>query len=228
MNKLSFGFDCDRSNYTFNWPAELNKEVLEKLAHNPFFTNWETMSIGNNPLKRITFDFGKALKKVLSDSSDLCIWGQGEGNEFLFNRNKNYYHIRLTLEKKILEKDKLLKFQEYMINLAIDKPRFTSMSSSLGSEYSDIQKRHNIEQEKSLFSYMSWLNVLSPLAYNGFYEKEDLLKAPFYRVEEIKKDIILIQAYKDPFDLENEESLNYLRKGVEYLNKNIIFLKEQK
>ena len=228
MKKLSFGFDNERDHYTFNWSAEQNKEVLEKIVHNPFFATWESMAIAATPMKKTPFDFGDILKAVLSEKKDVCIWGFGGGNQFLFNRNNNFYHVFLSLDRSYLEKDNLSKFKEYMINIALNTPRFSGMSSSMGSEYYDIQKKHNITQEKSMFSYIPWLNVLSPLRYKDYYEKEDLLKAPYYKVEEIRPNIILIQAYKDPFDLENEESLNYLRKGVEYLNKNIIFLKEKK
>jgi len=125
----------------------------------------------------------------------------------------------------VLIRDKIIEYRDYMIALAVSLPNFKGLIGSTGSVQYDIQRNHDIPQEKSIFSLMSWLNVLSPLGYDSYYEKEDLLNAPFYDVKEVAPDIVMIQAYKDPFDLENEESLNFLRNGVEYLNKHIVYLK---
>jgi hypothetical protein len=228
MNDLSIGYEADRT----DWSSDFNRSIFDSITNNPFFSSWKTMTIGFGSIAEKQFDSKKLLNLLLSDKPKVSIKGYEEGlstrgNYFLINRDHSYNGVRLQLKKEMILNKSVGLFQDYMVKLAIETPQFKRLYGSQGSEAYDIQKKHNIEQEKSLFSYMGWLTVVSPLAYNGFYEKEDLLKAPFYRVEEIKKDIVLIQAYKDPFDLENEESLNYLRKGVEYLNKNIIFLKEK-
>jgi len=227
MKKLSLRISADKT----EWSDEFNKHVFDVLAKNPFFSEWEILTVGSGSLKEKKFDHKKVLDILLSSKKEICfnVYGKETGfhvNEFCINRTKHYYNFWLQLERKHLgNEDSIRQFQEYMLNLALETPKFKRLSSSTGSEVYDIQKKYNIEEEKSIFISMPWLSVLSPLAYDTYYEKKDLLNAPFYRVEEIMPDIVLIQAYKNPFDIENEESLDYLRKGVEYLNKHIVFLK---
>jgi hypothetical protein len=229
MNELLWiGSESDSS----EWSDEMNKYVLKHLSDNPFFSSWKVMTEGFVPKKEKPFDFEKMFKTLCTKKEKICVYGFEEKigfkeNYFNISRDKNYNGFKFQLKKEVVLKKSAQMFEDYTVQLALETPQFKRVYGSQGAISAETQKKHSIEPEKSLFSYMSWLNVLSPLAYNEFYEKEDLLKAPFYRVEEIKKDIILIQAYKDPFDLENEESLNYLRKGVEYLNKNIVFLKDK-
>jgi hypothetical protein len=215
---------------SIEWSDEINKYVLKQLSDNPFFSSWKIMTEGFVPSKEKAYDFDKALKILCGKKEKVCVhfFEKNIGfkeNSFYISRDKNFNGFMIQLKKEVLLKKSVQLFQEYVTEIALITPAFKRLFISPGSISAETQKKHNIPQEKSIFSYMSWLNVLSPLAYNGYYEKEDLLKAPFYRVEEIKKDIILIQAYKDPFDIENEESLHYLRNGVAYLNKNIVFLK---
>jgi hypothetical protein len=223
--RLDIGFSCDRDNYASNWSEETIKEVFEKLYNNPFYTEWKEMSIGSHI--RVPLDIKKALKSILSSKQDQVVGIYGGNNGFVLSRNRQNYNADLRLDESVIKND-VVKFRYYVIEIGLNAPKFRRLIGMLDSSMSaETQKKFNIDREKSMFSYMAWLNVVSPLGYNDYYKKEDLLKAPYYKVEEIKPDIVLIQAYKDPFDLENEESLNYLRNGVEYLNKNIIFLKDK-
>ncbi len=226
--KLNIGFDIDRdNNYSLVLSLETQLEVFNRLYNNPFFTDWLEMEVGYNQSKREPFNKEKAIKALMSNKKDLCIIGYGNECKFIFTRNKLYYVIKVILTNEAIQ-GKVIEFRDFMANIAVSISNFKRLIGSQESTISaETQRKYNIEQEKSIFSYMSWLNVVSPLSYNGYYEKEDLLKAPFYEVREIAPDIIMIQAYKDPFDIENEESLNYLRNGVEYLNKHIVYLKEK-
>ncbi len=225
MHKLSIGFDIERNNYSCSWTEELARQIFTSMASNPFFKDWETMTVGFGSLKEFPFNAEKALKVLLSAKKEECLWVYGGNCDFIISRRKHNYMVSLRLDGDYIKGNSLTDFRDYMVQLAVSLPMFKRLIGSQGSISADTQRKHEIEEEKSIFSYISWLEVLSSLAYEGYYEKEDLLKAPFYQVKEVAPDIVLIQAYKDPFDFENEESLNYLRKGVAYLNKHIVYLK---
>ena len=224
--KLDIGFDIDRGiNCDFELTQESILNTFNKLYKNPFMNEWVEMEVGYNTLKKEPFYIDKALKELISSKKNLCVIGFGNGCKFNFTRRKSYYIVTLILTEEVLQ-NKIIAFRDYMMGLATSLPNFTRLIGGPdNNEYYELRKQLNLPQEKSLFNHVSWLNVVSPLAYDSYYEKEDLLKAPFYEVKEVAPDIVMIQAYKDPFDIENEESLTYLRKGVEYLNKHIIYLK---
>lgn len=224
--KLNIGFDIDRGeNFELVYSQETILQIFNKLYNNPFMNEWDEMEVGYNTLKKEPFNLDKASNALISTKKELCVICFGNGCEFNFTRRKSYYVVTLILTEEILQK-KVITFRDYMVDLATNLPNFKRLIGGPDyNEYYELRKQLNIPQEKSLFNHMSWLNVVSPLSYNSFYEKEDLLNAPFYEIKEVAQDIVMIQAYKEPFDIENEESLNNLRNGVEYLNKNIIYLK---
>lgn len=223
---LRIGFDIDRGeNFELVYLQETILQIFDKLYKNPFMNDWDEMEVGYNTLKKEPFNQDKAIKALVSSKKELCVIGFGNGCEFNFTRRKSYYIVRLVLTKEVLE-NKIITYRDYMVDFATSLPNFKRLIGGPDhNEYYELRKQLNLPQEKSLFNHMSWLNVVSPLSYDSYYEKEDLLNAPFYEVKEIVPDSVMIQAYKDPFDIENEESLNFLRSGVEYLNKNIIYLK---
>ena len=222
--KLEIYTVVERFDPEITFSNEIMFTIFDKLCYNPIFKDWREMQINRFNEEYDDFDYQKIVKAIKSPKKDLAIFCRAKECELLFSRNKKFYSFSLKFTKDLLI-DKVNLFQDYMIELTLYMPNFEKLTGSAGMEIIDAQKRHNLPQEKSIFMSMQWLNVLSPLGYKKYYEKEDLLSAPFYDVREIAPDIVFIQAYKDPFNVDNEESLNYLRNGINHLNKNLLFFK---
>lgn len=223
--KLRIGIDLRRIDKDITFSNEVLVKLFDNLCHNPIFTEWDKMQINKYNEDYDEFNYEKIIKAINSPKKDLGIFClDDDGNEFIFSRNKINYSFSLKFSKENLD-NKVDLFRDFMVDVALSMPQFGTLTGSAGMEIYDYQKEQHLPEEKSFLSYMAWLNVLSPLGYDTYYEKEDLLKAPFYDVREIAPDIVFIQSTKDPFDIKDEESLNYLRNGVNYLNQNIIYLK---
>ena len=222
--KLYFGTGVRRQENDITFSNEVLLELFEKTCNNPIFSDWSEMQINRFNEVYDEFNFEKITKAINSPKKDLCVFCYGEGSELVFSRDKINYNISLKFSQETLE-NKISVFRDFMVEVALSMPQFDQLIGSSGREVYDYQKEQHLPEEKSIFGYMSWLNVLSPLGYKKYYEKEDLLSAPFYDVREIAPDIVFIQSTKDPFDIKDEESLNYLRNGVNHLNKNLLFFK---
>ena len=222
--KLYLGTGVRRQENDITFSNEVLLKLFEKTCNNPIFSDWGEMQINRFNKVYDEFNYEKIIKAINSPKKDLTIFCYGEGSELVFSRDKINYNISLHFTQDKLGKNVEV-LRDFMVELTLFMPFFDRLVGLAGMEIFDTQKKHNLPQEKSFLGSMPWLNVLSPLGYKKYYEKEDLLSAPFYDVREIAPDIVFIQAYKDPFNVDNEESLNYLRNGINHLNKNLLFFK---
>jgi len=66
---------------------------------------------------------------------------------------------------------------------------------------------------------LNWYNIVHPEYYPDFISKEDLLKTPAYKVEELEDGHIALQIFKEPYDYFSDESMEYIRACTKYLFK---------
>jgi len=66
---------------------------------------------------------------------------------------------------------------------------------------------------------LNWYTIIHPEYYPDFISKEDLLKTPAYKVEELEYGHIALQIFKEPYDYFSEESMEYIRACTKYLFK---------
>ncbi|MCY1057560.1 hypothetical protein [Nannocystis sp. SCPEA4] len=88
------------------------------------------------------------------------------------------------------------------------------------SEYSDAMLAAGLSFVTPLFfGCFGWQHWLDPVAYAEWYAQEDLLKTPAFRAEARPFDAVFLQAYADPWQYTEPETIARLQVIEEYLRR---------
>ncbi len=84
---------------------------------------------------------------------------------------------------------------------------------------SEFYDRQQLDLLPECFNYyLSWKTLLTPLGYQAYFERADLLKAPAFKVEELEDQSICLTAYPQASNYEHKESQIRIVELTNYLN----------
>lgn len=108
---------------------------------------------------------------------------------------------------------------EYLERWRHALPRFTKGGATADRRPSEFFLNRGLRPLPPCFgSYLGWYTLMSPRAYEPYFDPEDLRRAPAHRVEGRDDGTIALTAYADPFDFESAETTRRIVELTQYLN----------
>ena len=107
---------------------------------------------------------------------------------------------------------------EYLERWRHALPRFTKGGATADQRPSEFFLNQGLRPLPPCFgSYLGWYTLMSPRAYEPYYDREDLRRAPAHRVEARADGSLAVTAYADPFDFEGAEATRRIVELTRYL-----------
>jgi hypothetical protein len=222
----------EKSNH---WHGEgPTQEVLSKLEKNPFgvFSVMRLDAHNSNNTQQIksqSYNRQKILKHFKSFNNPVAIFESKEeapirlysllASNDLHNladiRISNQNLVGMRLEGRLIR---------YAHELAALFPHFEQATIRVNTRMNQFYHDHNLDWLPPCFNdFLNWYHLLSPAAYEPYFDREELLNAPFFEVGEIRINginCIEIISFNNPagFTQEPEDTANRIIQLSEYLN----------
>ncbi|MDP1816766.1 MAG: hypothetical protein Q8K92_20095 [Leadbetterella sp.] len=200
------------------WDKNLTSELFDLLYDNPFVQNWERMKIGLEVEIVINPDKKEAIKRFCDYKGEFSASFETKEAELIVSRLNNSNKISMSMHEQLLLDSKHKLFLNFMLQITKTLPKFRRLTGMADYDYNELYEKHNLELVKCCgILKLSWVHVIARSEYEGIVSKTDLLATPAFSVKEIENEAVLIQVYENPFDYENETSIEYMRNVTEHL-----------
>lgn len=204
-------------------PAE---EVLRMVERNPFGPVSRTFI--DEKYNFVPFDHDDVLSQLTKPIGDEGSVGVRLGSaetpfpvECVINRTAFRNLASVGIDSENLEKiGDLEKIKKYLQDWRLVLPEFSDAAATAEDRDNDfwIDVAQTAPLPECFGSRLSWYNVMSPLGYRDYFEREDLLATPALEVEELDDGTITILSYDHPLDFSNAETTRRIIEITNYLN----------
>lgn len=205
-------------------PENPADEVLRMLENNPFACL--TDQIADVQYNHVRLDRAKILAELtrpLGDEDLISVRMSADDPmavEAIISRSDSDNNITLMMNAEDLSKlGKLESVTSYMQEWRFVLPAFFSSSASADDRENDFfyDELALPLVPECIGNTVGWYHVLSPLGYQDYFKREDLINAPAYKVEELTDKTICLMTYPHPLEFASEESTERISKLTKYL-----------
>ncbi len=199
-------------------PAPLILEILEA---NPF-VNFNEMAF-NYSEKWVAYNQQKALANLKKgDEPALALRTETpyffEGS---INRGGWRNTVRLAMANSTLEQIDLSLLKNYVSKVATLFPRFKWAEVKTDYKIKEFyQAQDLVAVPDCLGNYLNWYHLISPLGYEPYFSRAELLNIPAHQVRELENGWIEIMSYSDPLAYDQPEARARIVEITNYLNTN--------
>jgi hypothetical protein len=210
------------------------EKIVIKLEKNPFGVfRFMELDAHSNTVPQGTSKQAYNRKKVLnhlkSFKDPFAIFETAQdaplklGGSIAINNWKSSAELGMP-NKKLVELRLEAKFINYAQELAALFPNFDRASIAVNSQMNEFYFQHNLDWLPNCFdNFLDWYHLLSPAAYEPYFEADELLEAPFYQAREVQiGNVICIEiiSFENPlgFTQEPEETAARVIEINKYIN----------
>lgn len=192
------------------------RDVINLIVANPFMR----FSAVQYEYEDEPFDLQILLEETRNPNATICL-KDDDYSEAIINLSfwRNSFSLRIN-QKNLPEFDLEAKTIDYLKEWRGVLPNFAWCVASADDRDEDFW--NDVAQVQPLpdcfGSHLGWYHVISPLGYKNYFKRDDLLKTPALKVEELNNRSIVIQSYENPFDFAMDETTERLVEATNYLN----------
>jgi hypothetical protein len=198
---------------------EVAYSLLQNLEQN-LYVKFAKMSFGGE-LKSQAYKFDKALKHLMGDTtSSVKLTAE---TPFRFRgsiaRGKVHNTVVLGMANPTLSNLDLEQLLTYIRSFAKLLPNFYRAELVTDYKINEYYAEQNLKWLPECFgNFLSWYHLLSPLAYEPYYTREELLGVPAHCVRELDNGWIEIISYADPLSYDQPQTRERIIEMTGYLN----------
>jgi hypothetical protein len=193
--------------------------LLKSLEQNPY-GKFDKMSFGGN-LKSYNYQFDKALKHLMAETTNSVRLTTETPFRFRGSiaRGKVHNTVVLGMANPTFNSLNLEQLLSYTRSLAKLLPNFYRAEIVTDYQLNEYYTEQKLEWLPECFNdFLSWYHLMSPLAYEPYYRREELLAVPAHQVRELDNGWIEIINYADPLSYDQTETRGRIIAITNYLN----------
>ncbi len=209
--------------------ATQRERLHQVVLYNPFgsFDRMALVTSEDHPASYEPFDRERVARVLLdAPSADITLLTGDEeetegGLSLVLNHNAEKTLLRFVLREDYLVGAGGTEFLlEYVREVVSVFPKLHSGRASVLTHHPDYYRRFELRKvPKTFHMFLGWIHFLGPSSYEGFYDRDTLLKAPAHSTTTLKNGVIEIRNYVHPFDHEEAPTIETLRTMTDYLHR---------
>ena len=200
-------------------------ELLTKLETNPF-VHFDKMKLDSasrtKPAEYQAYNYAKALANLVrhQDGSVALHAEQSVPLKATLNRGEWRNTVMLATANKNLSKLGHSQISSYLVELAALFPHFGFAEVQTDGEIAEFYDENDLNFVPPCFGdFLSWYHLISPLAYEPYLSREEMLSIPAYRVQEVgDAGWIELVMYEDPLSYASPQTRECIIELTNYIN----------